>query len=292
MSSRPRNKAYKEVFIKDWNDVHSLSFIRNETWLYRGQPAKFIFKSSIERALESFGVKHDYWLSKEYYALKEFKQRAHLYASHLPEAGDLASWLSLMQHHGTPTRLVDFTYSFFVAAYFALIDDSKEPSVWAIEDHWIRCAGSDLAARLHNSRGNSDLREDQLGRQYTAANKHLADMHLNHKGGLPLENDATRGVFMIEPEVQTQRLAVQQGLFLMPLNLQVSFLKNLGALRELSDEGSTGPALNTHVKKLVFSREARSRGLRQLKEMNITAESLFPGLDGFAASLKHTIIAL
>ena len=43
-------------------------------------------------------------------------------------------WLMLMQHHGVPTRLVDFTESASVAAYFAVKDSvSDRPfAVWAV----------------------------------------------------------------------------------------------------------------------------------------------------------------
>jgi hypothetical protein len=50
--------------------------------------------------------------------LRRFKRQAHHYISNPPEENDPLEWLALMQHYGAPTRLLDWTYSFFVALYF------------------------------------------------------------------------------------------------------------------------------------------------------------------------------
>ena len=45
-------------------------------------------------------------------------------------------WLALLQHHGTPTRLIDFTESPYIAAYFAFQEDGHEMSepiaIWCV----------------------------------------------------------------------------------------------------------------------------------------------------------------
>src|SRR5216684_3693164 len=58
--------------------------------------------------------------------------QAHLFLAHVPDDADSFHWLALMQHHGAPTRLLDFTWSPYVAAFFALERATSDAAIWAI----------------------------------------------------------------------------------------------------------------------------------------------------------------
>lgn len=56
----------------------------------------------------------------ERYLTNLFYQRAKLRHASFPDDDDYASWLALMQHYGLPTRLLDWSDSAMIAAYFAV----------------------------------------------------------------------------------------------------------------------------------------------------------------------------
>src|SRR5258708_2534382 len=49
-----------------------------------------------------------------------------------------------MQHHGCPTRLLDCTYSVYVAAYFALERAEGDCAVWGLDAPKALCAAKGL----------------------------------------------------------------------------------------------------------------------------------------------------
>lgn len=82
-------------------------------------------------------ARRGYSHQRERYLSNEFRARAGTRHSKSPSPHDYSGWLSLMQHYGLPTRLMDWSFSPLVAAYFALHDDDyhgppRDACIWAI----------------------------------------------------------------------------------------------------------------------------------------------------------------
>ncbi len=87
-----------------------------ERWVFRGHSRlSWRLQPTIERLANEQHISPHV----EKYAEREFKRRAHHYISDLPNDEDDLEWVALMQHHGAPTRLLDWTRSAYVAAFFA-----------------------------------------------------------------------------------------------------------------------------------------------------------------------------
>ena len=266
----------REEKIDSWEGLLSLEPGFGE-WIYRGHSNEvWDLEPSIKRALEKNRVINDdddiEPENSEQFFLNEFKQRTHLYEVNQPQANDNISWFSFMQHHGTPTRLLDFTESLYIALYFALIDSTTDACIWGFNKQWVNYHGAALAAE-NGFDYRHGLQSGEQESMYQYANDILTKI-LNGEN----ESKDELGILLIKPRFTVRRLVAQQGVFLMQASINDSFINNIKRFPE-----SNQPV----IRKIIIPKEVRSFFLKHLITMNITAESLFPGIDGFAKSLIH-----
>lgn len=89
-------------------------------------PNNFAFRGQsnsiwgLQSTLERMVPKHEQRRSFEDRSLEQFRSKFKIYSRDIEMPEQKLSWLSLMQHHGVPTRLLDFTTSPYIALYFAI----------------------------------------------------------------------------------------------------------------------------------------------------------------------------
>jgi len=97
-------------------------------WVFRGHSnAKFELIPSVGRAKHTAKSRERY----EQSLFDIFKREAKAYSDVLPTNN--WEWLSLAQHHGLPTRMLDWSYNPLVALYFAVeADDDSNGKLFAL----------------------------------------------------------------------------------------------------------------------------------------------------------------
>jgi FRG domain len=261
-----------------WEDLLRWLDELNDSWCFRGQSqSEWLLHTSLDRAvkksLSSTNRSGYYHLQREAEGrelLFRFQQQAHRYVRHLPSDDDLSSWFALMQHHGVPTRFLDWTRSPYVATYFAMEEEpqgqNKRSAIWAIDLKWLKETAGALLVKWHDKR-KTDYPRDLKG-QSEYISKSLGDIDVP-------------AIIQIDPLRTDERMAGQQGFFLCKLIHEATFNQILMSMMI----HATMPNQPV-VRKLEVPSSHRISFLKNLRSMNIHRASLFPGLDGFGQSLR------
>ncbi len=129
------NHSGKDIVIKDWSHLQEMLF--HDSWdqkidrfrsgyVYRGlSDARYELKTSLMRLGGDYS-------QLERHLLRNFRK----YAMRNTIPGESVwNWLAVAQHHGLPTRLLDWTYSPYVALHFAtsnLLKSNIDGVIWCV----------------------------------------------------------------------------------------------------------------------------------------------------------------
>jgi len=283
---------FYRIIINSWADA--LLLIERMTdkvpdWAFRGQSdERWDLSTKFEREARKYQSLDSYWFkNREHYVLQDFQRRAHHYVDKLPVPENYIEWLSLLQHYGGPTRLLDFTYSFYVSLFFAVETSTFDSVIWAVNINKLITQLSkidDLDLKKAGPSFGKIIKQNNELAQNIIQNRKIKDI-----------------VYIVEPFQQHERISIQQGLFLFPGNIEMPFEHNLCSVfefnfKELTSNNATEDRVyskfhtidfsNASIVKIVIPAKLHSQVLLELRKMNVTSASLFPGLDGFARSLS------
>ncbi len=286
------SKWYTSSKVNTWKQILNLyaqkygKQKRGKTrWIFRGERVSDKLQTVLEKKFKLNGIKTKVIKYKyEIDIVREFQRKASLYLQHEPDKDDILEWLALMQHHGASTRLLDWTYSFFNAVYFALAEN-KKGLVWSFnaatvdEPKKIEITFEDIH-RYHELVGYFKKKNDIL--QIRSLGDKLEDLAI----ACYLVEKRESMIYAINPFKLNKRLTVQQGLFLITGDIANSFEANL---KEYFDKVKMSLKDNIHRIEINPTTDERKNIMRNLRNMNITNETLFPDLGGFAKSVGECL---
>lgn len=240
-------------------------------WIFRGhKDSSWCLETTLERAIRrQLGSSLDTEAINWEYKLERYFQRiAPMFLPEAPKEDNWIEWRALIRHYGGPARLLDWTYSFFVAVFLAMQEakDDEHCAVWAYNVDWWK---KRVVRRI-----------PKLGKIVKAKNS-KSEIEFNYLRKLK----GKKGIWPVNPFRLNERLHAQQGVFLMPLDASSSFMENL---RDLA----TPTVGREHLWKINLScnKTFRKECIAELQRMNIQNQTLFRGLDGLARDLENKML--
>jgi hypothetical protein len=258
----------QEKLINSTEDlIRQLNELPNN-YIFRGHAnADWLLQSSLERVV---GAEWNTGAASKFeeFSLTEFQSKFHLYDKENIEPASKLAWLSIMQHYGVPTRLVDFTSSPYVALYFALESynplDGSDMAVFALDYCSIMERSIQAIAMkdndFHETRASLHLKQDRVFE--TIVDRFSYDI-----------------AWVTEPRQLNTRLDRQAGSFLLSGNRAM----------KIADVLASPVYEDVPMVKYRVDRSLYTGVFALLRKMNITSKSLYGDLDGLARSIRMSM---
>lgn len=273
--------AIKEIGIKNIEQLNAIIWEQDyydnikryrSNYLYRGLPnADFHLATSLQR---NCGIKKG---DIESSILRNFTKYAAIEDSML----NSSVWRQLIigQHHGLPTRLLDWTYSILVALHFATSGeelgsmDRHDCALWKID---ILEMNQRLPLRYRNilNDRNAFLMTVDMMDEVTSDAKNEQEALRRYD-----EDMEDRAMVLLEPPSLDQRIISQYSYFsIIPSEIEHGG-DDLGIEKFLDGTNNTV--------KYIIDAGLRWRIRDMLDQMNINERIVYPGLDGLTMWLKR-----
>lgn len=260
----------EELFQGSWNDT--IQRYRSPC-VFRGLSDK---SYRLETSLMRLGG--PYW-QLEQHLLRNFRKYAQSVAG---ELGSFWHLLSVAQHHGLPTRLMDWTHSPFVALHFATASLERldtDGVIWVVD---FERAHNHLPGSLRNRLN------DEGAQAFTVE----LLKSLRQRMRMPVSEESTFHEF-VETLTEFDALGKEQEflLFFEPPSLNQRIVNQFALFSVMpNSRRKIDEWLNNHpdlYRRLIIPAELKWECRDKLDQSNITERVLFPGLDGLGSWLKR-----
>jgi hypothetical protein len=201
----------------------------------------------------------------EEHSLNAFRSKYHIYNQNEHTPSSKLSWLSVMQHYGVPTRLLDFTESPYVALYFAL--ETYRP-----------LSGTDLAVYAIDYTAIMEKSLEFIRRNDSQFIETRASVH-NHRDVIfeeVVDRFSYDILWITEPLEVNARMDRQSGTFLLSGNRE----KTIESLLNSSTYDGC------HMVKYTISNKLYESVYALLRKMSINAKSIYGDLSGLAKAIR------
>ena len=254
-----------DVRIESW--AHLVEEVYNDSWKpglsrYRSDFAFRGLSDSNYRLENSFLRNCGHHPEIEYHLLRNFRKYARTSEPNLTNT-QLRS-LVLAQHHGLPTRLLDWTYSPFIAMHFATSNTEKfdtDGAIWKVDFVKVNQLSPEPLISLLKKEKCNVFTVEMLESEFPSLS------------GFDEKNGPDTAIFFEPPSID-DRIVNQYALF--SLMSQVTAVMDDWLIRY--------PGLYSRI---IIPKELKWEIRDKLDQANITERVLFPGLDGLAHWLKR-----